>query len=82
MGKDLSVRLAGKRPWAVLGFECGARTGPFLGEAETVQENIDLQQTVAPHAPWLGLVAWGEIAPCGSEPAFHNFTYPLVVLTH
>ena len=24
---------------------------------------------------------WGEIAPCGDEPAFHNYTYPLVVLT-
>jgi hypothetical protein len=82
MAKDLVTRLAGRRIWAVLGFECGARTAPFLGEADTLQENLDLQKTVAPHAPWLGLLAWGEIAPCGGEPAFHNYTYPLVVLTH
>jgi small ligand-binding sensory domain FIST len=36
---------------------------------------------VAPDAPWLGMLAWGEIAPVGGEPAFHNYTYPLVVLT-
>jgi hypothetical protein len=82
MAKDLVTRLAGRQIWAVLGFECGARTAPFLGEAETLQENLDLQKSVAPHAPWLGLLAWGEIAPCGGEPAFHNYTYPLVVLTH
>jgi len=29
----------------------------------------------------LGLLAWGEIAPCGGEPEFHNYTYPLIVLS-
>jgi hypothetical protein len=81
MGRDLAARLSGRDPWAVLGFECGARTGPFLGASETLQENLLLQETVAPRAPWLGLIGWGEIAPCGGVPEFHNYTYPLVVLS-
>jgi hypothetical protein len=81
MGQELANRLTGRRPWAVLGFECGARTGPFLGAAETLEENVLLQKAVAPKAPWLGLIGWGEIAPCGGIPEFHNYTYPLVVLS-
>jgi hypothetical protein len=81
MAQDLALRLRDKKPWAVLGFECGARTSPFLGDKATVDENLALQGAVAPDAPWLGLLAWGEIAPVGGEPAFHNYTYPLVVLT-
>jgi hypothetical protein len=27
------------------------------------------------------MMAWGEIAPCNGRPAFHNYTYPVVVLT-
>ena len=81
MGQDLAAKLAGRHPWAVLGFECGARTGPFLGAAETLEENLLLQKTVASQAPWLGLIGWGEIAPCGGVPEFHNYTYPLVVLS-
>jgi hypothetical protein len=81
MAGDLARRLTGKHPWAVLGFECGGRTAPFLGTEATLEENLELQQAVAPQAPWLGLIAWGEIAPHGGEPEFHNYTYPLVVLS-
>jgi len=80
MGRDMVELLRGRRPWAVLGFECGARTSPFLGEAGTLQENLALQKAVAPDVPWLGMMAWGEIAPVAGKPAFHNYTYPLLVL--
>jgi hypothetical protein len=81
MGEDLARRLAGKSPWAVLAFECGARTAPFLGRAGTLEENLDLQSVVAPAAPWFGLLAWGEVASLGGAPTVHNYSYPLVVLT-
>jgi len=81
MAQDLAARLGERRPWAVLSFECGARTYPFLGEANTYKEHSELRARIAPHAPWLGMMAWGEIGPCGGQPAFHNYTYPLVVLT-
>ena len=81
MARDLKARLQSRRPWAVLGFECAARTGPFLGAVNTNQEHEELRAAVAPSAPWLGMMAWGEIAPLGGAPAFHNYTYPVVVLT-
>jgi hypothetical protein len=80
MGRDLAARLKGRHPWAVLGFECGARTSPFLGDTGTLQENLQLQKIIAPGAPWLGMMAWGEIAPVAGRPAFHNYTYPVLVL--
>jgi hypothetical protein len=78
MAEDLKRRLDGRRPWAVLGFECAARTYPFLGPQNTRQEHQALRQAVAPDAPWLGMMAWGEIGPCLGQTAFHNYTYPLV----
>jgi len=78
MAADLAARLGGRRPWAVLGFECAARTFPFLGAANTLSEHRSLRAMVAPDSPWLGMMAWGEIAPLGGSPAFHNYTYPLV----
>ncbi len=80
MGDDLATRLGERRPWAVLGFECGARTYPFLGQANTHAEHERLRAKVAPEAPWFGMMAWGEIGPCAGRPAFHNFTYPLLIL--
>jgi hypothetical protein len=81
MAADLSTRLKGRTPRAVLGFECAARTFPFLGEANTRAEHRDLRASVARDTPWLGMMAWGEVGPCAGRPAFHNYTYPLLVLT-
>ena len=81
MAGELVQRLAGRKPWAVLGYECAARTFPFLGEANTRQEHERLRAAIAPQAPWLGMMAWGEIGPCAGRPAFHNYTYPLTVFT-
>ena len=80
MAGDLAQRLQGRSPWAVLGFECAARTYPFLGATNTLKEHMQLRSAVAPQVPWLGMMAWGEIGPCGGETAFHNYTYPLVGL--
>jgi hypothetical protein len=81
MARALAARLDGRRPWAVLGFECAARTFPFLGQANTRREHAGLRAAVAPDAPWLGMMAWGEIGPCAGKPTFHNYSYPLLVLT-
>lgn len=80
MGRELAGRLSGRKPWAVLGFECAARTYPFLGETNTGNEHKQLRSAVAPDSPWLGMMAWGEIGPCAGRPAFHNYTYPLLLL--
>lgn len=78
MAEELRQRLDGRSPWAVLGFECAARTYPFLGPVNTRAEHKALRQAIAPRAPWLGMMAWGEIGPCLGQTAFHNYTYPLV----
>lgn len=81
MGDRLQDQLDGRRPLAVLTFECGARASPFLGPERTLQENVELQRRVAPGAPWLGLLAWGEIAARAGDATFCNYTYPLAVIT-
>lgn len=81
MGESLRSRLAGRTVCAVLGFECGARTEPFLGPDHALRENIGLQQQVGPDAEWLGMIAWGEVYSYGMRATFNNYTYPLLVLT-
>ena len=81
MAGELGRKVALRKPWASLGFECGGRTSTFLGAVGTADENRAMRAVVAPHAPWLGMMAWGEIAPCNGRAAFHNYTYPLVVFT-
>ncbi len=73
-------RLGGRKLRAVLGFECGARTAPFLGHAAALEENQRLQQTVGPDAEWLGMLAWGEVLPMKHGPALFNYSYPIVCL--
>jgi hypothetical protein len=80
MAKRIADRLAGKSVRAVLGFECGARTKPFLGKETTLEENLALQQTLAPQAEWLGMLAWGEVSLFDGKPGFVNFSYPVLAL--
>ncbi len=78
MADRVIAELAGRKPVAVMGFECGARTAPFLGEEGTQQENSLLRRRLAPDSPWLGMLAWGEITPVGGAAAFCNYTYPVL----
>ena len=80
MGKELVRRLEGKQLRAVLGFECGGRTRPFLGTDATNEENRALQANVGPDAEWAGVICWGELFPVGGKPGFHNYTFPLLAL--
>jgi hypothetical protein len=80
MGADLQRRVRGRRVRAAFGFECGARTVPFLGLDATQRENHELQQTAAPDAAWLGMLAWGEVFPVDGRPGFHNYTYPVLLI--
>lgn len=80
MGQELVQRLAGRKPWAVMGFECRGRTVPFLGVEGTLAEHTQLYRQLGAEVPWIGMMAWGEIASLGNEPAFHNYTYPVAVL--
>jgi hypothetical protein len=80
MARNLAARIGTRKILGVLGFECGARTEPFLGREATVSENAALQEQLAPSAEWLGMMAWGEVLPLQSGPTVVNYTYPLVCL--
>jgi small ligand-binding sensory domain FIST len=80
MGRALRDRLAGKTVRAVLCFECGARTRPFLGVQDTLKENLGLQQIIGADAAWFGGMFWGELFPVAGRPAFHNYSYPILAL--
>src|SRR5690606_34660625 len=80
MGERLRRRLSGRAPRAVLGFECGARTRPFLGDEATLEENLTLQRAFAEDTAWIGMMPWGEIFPGASRPVFHNYSYSMLVL--
>jgi hypothetical protein len=80
MGRRLVERLKGKTVRGVLGFECGARTKPFLGKETTLAENRALQAQIAPNADWLGMMAWGEVSLFDGQPGFVNFSYPILIL--
>jgi hypothetical protein len=80
MGQELASRLAGRKPWAAMGFECRGRTVPFLGVDGTLAEHHMLHGLIGRDVPWIGMMAWGELASLGTEPAFHNYTYPVALL--
>lgn len=80
MGLKMAESLKGRQAKAFIGFECGARTTPFLGLNCSQRENLDLQQRLGMDAAWLGMLAWGEIAPFAGKPEFFNYTYPLLAL--
>ena len=80
MATRLQARLAGRAPVLALGFECAARARPFLGDELTRQEIGRMQAILGDGLPWLGMYAWGEVAPVGATTYFHNYTFPLAVL--
>ena len=80
MSASLAERLGSRRARAVFGFECGARTRPFLGDEATLEENLDVQGSVAGDPAWIGMFPWGELVPVAGRPAFHNYAYSLLVL--
>jgi len=80
MGRRLAERTAGKRVRALLGFECGARTKPFLGNEITIKENLALQACLGDDVEWLGPLVWGEVFVLDGRAGFANFAYPVLVL--
>ncbi|MEZ4441484.1 MAG: FIST C-terminal domain-containing protein [Polyangiaceae bacterium] len=81
MAEDLKRRIGDRRVGAMLTFECGARTSPFLGLDASREENAMVEGYLAPDGtPWLGLMAWGEIAPAGCNNEFFNYTYPIALM--
>jgi hypothetical protein len=80
MAERLKDGIGGRAPLFALSFECGARSSPFLGIDGAAEEVRKVQETVGGDIPWLGMYAWGEIAPLGGVNYFHNYTFPMCVV--
>jgi len=80
MARHLRERIGDVRPHCVLSFECGARSIPFLGPAAALEELRRVQGELGDGVPWLGMYAWGELAPIGITNYFHNYTLPICIL--
>ncbi len=84
MGERLGQRIGDRSPYFALSFECGARSSPFLGHPGALDELCRVQAAIGAASgaeiPWLGMYAWGEIAPLGGRNYFHNYTFPVCVL--
>jgi hypothetical protein len=80
MAGRLSEALEGRTRVLTLSFECAARSAPFLGTEMTENELLAMQRKLGNAAPWLGMYAWGELAPTTTRSYFHNFALPLCVL--
>jgi hypothetical protein len=80
MARSLLHLLRQNRIRAAIGCECAARSTPLLGPAEMLRENLMLQALFPEDTEWLGMLAWGELAPYRGRTTFFNFTYPLLVL--
>lgn len=80
MAERLKETIGERRPHFVLSFECGGRSGPFLGRQGALDEICRVQEKIGGETPWLGMYAWGELAPLGNVNFFHNYTFPICAL--
>jgi len=70
----------GKRPAAILQFDCAGRGRIVFGAAAEGEVIQPMQEEVEAGVPWLGFRTYGEIAPVEGRPRFHNYTVALCAL--
>jgi hypothetical protein len=80
VAQEMARRCVGQRPWAILGFECGASTFHFLGPSDTLRQHERLRAILGEQIPWLGMMAWGEVSSFAGAAYLHQCTYPIAVL--
>lgn len=77
---ELSSLAAGEQPLFVLQFDCCGRGRVILSEPAKLGMLQELQRSIGPEAPWLGLYTLGEIGPIGLHNCFHNYTVVLAAV--
>jgi len=80
LAQRLKERLQGKKPLAILQFDCAGRGKMFFGD-QVKEKGIDvIQDVLGKDIPWLGFYCFGEIAPIRNHNYYHNHTVALCVL--
>lgn len=78
--KKLLERNKGKKPIAVLQFDCAGRGKVIFKDDFNSYVIKPLQDMLSNDVPWIGFHTYGEIAPLCGKVFFHNFTVVLVVI--
>lgn len=66
-------------PALVLQFDCAGRGRILFGASAGAQVVAPLRRALGT-APWIGFHTYGEIAPLGGQPYYHNYTVALCAL--
>ncbi len=69
-----------RAPVAVFQFDCAGRGRILFGSSASDHIVRPLQNTAGRDVPWIGFHTYGEIAPIGSRPYYHNYTVVLCAL--
>jgi hypothetical protein len=80
LARDLNQQLRGQTPKLVLQFDCYGRGRSVFTEQQKQTMQHQLQQDIGPQVPWMGFYSHGEIAPIGTQNAFHNYTLVLAAI--
>jgi hypothetical protein len=80
LAQQLNAQLQGQVPKFVFQFDCYGRGKSILTGQQNQTILDQLQQSVGVDLPWLGFYSHGEIAPIGTQNAFHNYTLVLAAV--
>jgi hypothetical protein len=75
--RELARRAGGRAPVFVLQADCSGRGRLLFGDGVTNAVIEPVQRAFAPDVPWLGFHSYGELAPLGGVPLYHNYTMGL-----
>ncbi len=67
----------GRAPELVLQFDCAGRGRILWGGCAADEIVAPLRKTLGATTPWIGFHTYGEIAPIGGRPYYHNYTVAL-----
>lgn len=70
----------GRKPLAVLHYDCAARGRILLGDRTNELIIAPLQEKLGRDVPWIGFHTHGEIAPLAGKSRFHNYTVVICAL--
>lgn len=70
----------GRQPDLVLQFDCAGRGRILWGGCAAAEIVEPLRRTMGATTPWIGFHTYGEIAPIGNRPYYHNYTVALCAM--
>ncbi len=71
---------AGRVPDLLLQFDCAGRGRILWGGCAAAEIVAPLRRVLGRAVPWIGFHTYGEIAPIGDRPYYHNYTVVLCAL--